>query len=125
MPLSEHEQRILSQIEQQFYDSDPEFARGVSQNTLYRHAFRNIKWASLGLVAGLAFLLATLPIHVGISFIGFLGMLAAAFVIERNARRLGRAGWESVTKSMRSGKLRDSVGEPGDRFRSRFRRDPD
>ncbi len=122
MPLSEDEQRILHQIEQQFYDSDPDFARGVSQTTLYRHAFRNIKWASLGLVAGLAFLLATLTVNVIVSFLGFLGMLAAAFIIERNARKLGKAGWQQMTMTMRGGRLRESLGGTGDKMRNRFRR---
>ena len=67
MPLSEDEQRILHQIEQQFYESDPDFA--TSQQTwLYRHAFRNIKWAALGLVAGLVFLLLTLSVHLLLAF---------------------------------------------------------
>ena len=37
MPLSEDEQRILQEIERNFYDSDPAFAREVSTTTLYRH----------------------------------------------------------------------------------------
>jgi hypothetical protein len=86
MPLSEDEQRILHQIEQQFYESDPDFAYNVSQTSLYRHAFRNIKWAALGLVAGLVFLLLTLSVHVLLAFTGFLMMLACAFVIERTSR---------------------------------------
>jgi hypothetical protein len=122
MPLSEDEQRILHQIEQQFYESDPAFAETVSQTTLYRHAFRNIKWAALGFVAGLAFLLITLQVHFVIAFGGFLAMLAAAFVIERNARKLGRAGMEQVTNSMKAGRLKDSFGSAGDRMRNRFRR---
>lgn len=123
MPLSEDEQRILSQIEQQFYESDPAFAQSVSQNSLYRHAFRNIKWAALGLVGGLAFLLATLQVHVLVAFCGFLMMLACAFVIERNARRMGRAGLQQVTSSMRAGKLRDTLGGAGSKMRNRFKKD--
>ena len=123
MPLSEDEQRILHQIEQQFYESDPAFAQSVSQNSLYRHAFRNIKWAALGLVLGLAFLLATLQVHVLVAFAGFLAMLACAFVIERNARRMGRAGLQQVTASMRAGKLRDSLGGAGSKMRNRFKKD--
>ena len=123
MPLSEDEQRILHQIEQQFYESDPAFAQSVSQNSLYRHAFRNIKWAALGLVGGLAFLLATLQVHVLIAFAGFLLMLACAFVIERNARRMGRAGLAAVTSSMRTGKFKDSLGGAGSRMRNRFKKD--
>ena len=53
MPLSEDEQRILNQIEQQFYESDPAFAQQVSQTTLYRHAFGRVKWGILGLIVGL------------------------------------------------------------------------
>jgi Protein of unknown function (DUF3040) len=123
MPLSEDEQRILSQIEQQFYESDPAFAQSVSQNSLYRHAFRNIKWAALGLVGGLAFLLATLQVHVLVAFCGFLAMLACAFVIERNARRMGKAGLQQVTSSTRAGKLRDTLGGAGSKMRNRFKKE--
>ena len=123
MPLSEDEQRILHQIEQQFYDSDPDFARGVSQTTLYRHAFRKIKWAALGLLAGMVFLIATLSVHVVLSFVGFLIMLASAFVIERNARKLGRTGWQQMTDTMRGSRFRDSLGGAGERMRHRFRRE--
>src|ERR1700712_5560226 len=110
MPLSEDEQRILHQIERQFYESDPAFAQSVSQSSLYRHAFRNIKLGLVGVVAGLAFLLATLRISVLLSFVGFLGMLGAAFVIERNARKLGRAGWEQVSGTMRAVRQRSAAG---------------
>ena len=123
MPLSEDEKRILHQIEQQFYESDPAFAQSVSQNSLYRHAFRNIKWAALGLVGGLAFLLATLQVHVLVAFSGFLLMLACAFVIERNARRMGRAGLAAVTSSMRTAKLKDSLGGASSRMRNRFKKE--
>jgi uncharacterized membrane protein YgcG len=123
MPLSEDEQRILHQIEQQFYESDPDFARGVSKTTLYRHAFRNIKWAVLGLIVGLAFLLVTLSVHVLVAFLGFLAMLVAAFVIERNARVLGRAGWQQMTSSLRGGGQADGQGRASQGLRNRFRRE--
>ena len=41
MPLSEDEQRILRQIEEQFYESDPKFAQQVGTSSIYRHALRN------------------------------------------------------------------------------------
>jgi Protein of unknown function (DUF3040) len=121
MPLSEDEQRILSQIEQQFYESDPAFAATVRETTLYRHAFRKVKWAALGLLFGLGFLVATLQVHVLVAFGGFLIMLLCAFVIERNVRAMGKAGLEQVTASFRQGKLREGFG-PG-RFTQRFRKD--
>ena len=123
MPLSEDEQRILHQIEQQFYESDPAFAQSVSQTTLYRHAFRRIKWASLMLVFGLAFLVATLHIHFALAFVGFLVMLLAAFIIEKNARAMGKAGLAQATRSMRAGGLRDRLGGASERMRNRFKRE--
>jgi hypothetical protein len=124
MPLSEDEQRILHQIERQFYESDPAFAQSVSQSSLYRHAFRNIKLGLVGVLAGMAFLLATLRVSVLLSFLGFLAMLAAAFVIERNARKLGRAGWEQVSGTMRAVRLRTASGTPNKgRLRRRFKRE--
>jgi hypothetical protein len=123
MPLSEDEQRILHQIEQQFYESDPAFAQSVSQTTLYRHALRKIRWAALLLVAGLVFLIATLQVHVILAFGGFVVMLLAAFIIEKNARAMGKAGLEHVAGGLRSGRFRDSLGGAGERMRNRFRRD--
>ena len=123
MPLSEDEQRILSQIEQHFYEDDPHFAQSVSETTLYRHALRNIKWATVLLLFGLVFLVATLTVHVVVAFLGFLVMLVAAFVIERNARKLGRAGWQQVTSSSKAGRIRESFGGAGERMRNRMKRE--
>ncbi|MGH9187943.1 MAG: DUF3040 domain-containing protein [Acidimicrobiales bacterium] len=125
MPLSEDEQRILQEIEQQFYATDPEFAREVGSTTLYRHAFRNIKWATVGFIFGVAILVYTLiTANFVVAFVfGFLVMLASALWFERNARKLGRAGVEQITASMRTAGLRDSFGNATKRVRDRFRRD--
>lgn len=123
MPLSEDEQRILHQIEQQFYESDPDFARSVSQTTIYRHAFRNIKWGVLLFLAGVAMLLLTLSVHFLLAFVGVLVMLAALMIIERNARKLGKAGMEQMTRSMRAKGVRDAFGTAGQRMKDRFKRD--
>lgn len=123
MPLSEDEQRILNQIEQQFYESDPAFAQSVSQTTLYRHAFRNIKWALLLFAVGLAFLIATLQVHFAVAFIGFVVMLGAAFIMDKNARKMGRAGLQQVTGTIRGGRLKDTLGGAGDKMRNKFKRE--
>ncbi|MBA2495485.1 MAG: DUF3040 domain-containing protein [Acidimicrobiia bacterium] len=127
MPLSEDEQRILREIEQQFYDTDPAFAREVGETTLYRHAFRNIKWATLGFVTGIALLVWTLiATNFVVSFVvGFGTMLASALWFERNLRKLGRAGWDQMTSSMKAAGLRDAFGNAGKKARDRFKRDDD
>ncbi len=123
MPLSEDEQRILHEIEQQFYESDPAFAREVGKTTLYRHAGRNLKWAALGFVCGLALLIATFASSLLLGFGGFLVMLASAIVFERNLRKMGRAGWQQVTGNMRGHNLRETLGDAGKRIKRRFKRE--
>lgn len=127
MPLSEDEERILQEIAQRFYEDDPSFAREVSETTLYRHTVRRMKWAILGLVVGAVFLVATLSTSFWLSFAGFLMMLACALVFERNLRKLGKAGIDQLSRSVRANGLRDALGGAGQRMRDRLnrRRDDD
>jgi hypothetical protein len=122
VPLSEDEQRILSEIEQQLYASDPMLAREVGSTTIYRHAGRNLKWAGLGFVAGMVLMVLTVT-SVLVAFTGFLIMLGSAIFFERNLRKMGRAGWRQWTETMRTAGVRDRVGSVGDRMRERFKRD--
>ena len=123
VPLSEDEQRILSEIEQQLYESDPALAREVGSTTVYTHAFRNLKWATVGFAIGAAFMALTLQIHYLVSFLGFLMMLASAFLFERNLRRLGRVGFDQMTQNVRGAGMREYFGSAGDRMRDKFRSD--
>ena len=125
MPLSEDEERILSEIAQQFYADDPEFARGVAQSTVYRYTIRRMKWSGLGFVLGMAFLIVTLSTSFLLAFAGFLLMLGCALYFERNLRKLGKAGLEQVTRSMKATGLRDAIGGARGRMRERFRRGGD
>jgi hypothetical protein len=122
VPLSEDEQRILLQIEREFYENDPEFAREVSQTSLYRHAWRNIKLGLLGFVLGAVVLVASLGVHFLLAFLGFLIVFASTIFIVRNAQKLGRAGLQQMTASMRSGGMRDAFGGMGRRLGGRFHR---
>jgi hypothetical protein len=123
MPLSEDEQRILQEIEAQFYANDPQLAQQVSETTLYRHASRNIKWAALGFVVGFVILLTSFASSLFFGFVGFLAMLVCAFVIVNNLRKMGKAGLESITASMKGKRLKSLFGDAGKNFRKPFRRD--
>jgi hypothetical protein len=123
VPLSEDEQRILSEIEAKLYESDPGLARDIADTTIYTHAYRNLKWSMLGFVAGLAALLLTLGISFVLAFFGFVIMLVSALAIERNARRMGKAGMDQITQSMRAAGLRDYFGNTSQRMRDRFKRE--
>jgi hypothetical protein len=125
VPLSEDEDRNLPEIAQRFYEDDPTFAREVSETTLYRHTVRRMKWSVVGLVAGAAFLVFTLSTSFWLSFAGFLLMLVSALVFERNLRKLGRAGLEQLTRTVKANGVRDALGGAGRRVRERFRRSED
>ncbi len=123
MPLSEHEQRILSEIEANLKASDPDLAQQVSETTLYRHSARIIKWSAVGFLAGLVLLLFTFTRSVVLGIAGFLVMLACLLVIERHVRKIGKAGFSSLTGSWASGRLERFWGSSRERFRERWRRD--
>ena len=125
MPLSEDEQRILHEIERSFYENDPAFARGVKESpTLYRHAGRNMKWAALGFVAGLVLLVVFLS-SLALALVGFAVMLVSALAFERNLRKLGRAGLQQLSESVRSRGFPDVFGDTRNRLRERFKKNED
>src|SRR5436190_886629 len=113
MPLSEDEQRILKEIEANLNETDPRLVQEVSETTLYRHSARAIKWAVFGFVAGLALLLFTFTRVLLLGVVGFLVMLGCLLVIERNVRKLGKAGLENLTSSMRAGTLKNVFRDAG------------
>jgi hypothetical protein len=86
VPLSEHEQRLLEQIEQSLYAEDPKFARTWRAKNLHNLKRIRLIRAIVAFVVGLGALLAgviTLPGHpslgIGLGVAGFLIMLAAAW----------------------------------------------
>ncbi len=84
MPLSEDEQRILRQIEQELA-SDPNFAeRGV------RVSRKRLILLSLGLVIGLVLTVAGLTVSFWLAFVAFLGVLFLAIMLEAEIRVIGR-----------------------------------
>ena len=114
--LSDDEQRILREIEQQL-ETDERFAQAVSPSGLYRHSVRTVRWAILGVGAGLVITVAALQVHFLVSFVGFLTMLLCGLVIERQVRLMGKAGVQDLAQTLRQ------PGFASARFRSRPERD--
>jgi hypothetical protein len=62
--------------------------------------------------------------NIFVALLGFLVMLGCLLVIERNVRKLGRAGLQSLTGGWRAGGgIRGFFGDTGRAWRERFRRD--
>ena len=92
MPLSEHEQRLLEQMERALYAEDPKFAstlRGGDPRSNFR---RRVVLAGLGFLIGIVALMTGLVAQVVlVSILGFVLMLASAFFVFSSWRRLSQA----------------------------------
>ena len=130
MPLSDHEQRILAELEESLVRQDPEFAERVRSETVYRHAGRYCKWAAVTFVLGVVILVAFYSKSVIAGFVGVVIMFASAVWFERNLRRMGRAGWHDLRRSKdgesksagAANGIEGAVSDARDWFRSRFHR---
>src|SRR2546427_13205467 len=82
MPLNDHEQRILDEIERRLAEDDPNFVEQVGRTDLYTHHTRRIRLAAVGVLLGCALLLLIwLPIW--IPLVGFALMLSSALLVYR------------------------------------------
>ena len=122
MPLSEHEQRVLQELEQALYQQDPAFADRVRSETVYRHAGRYLKWSVLGFVVGLAVMIAFFTRSVAVGFLGVLIMFAALVTFWTNLRRMGKAGIEDIGRSLRAEGIGNALNDGRTWLRDRFRR---
>lgn len=103
MPLSEHEQRLLDQIEQALYAEDPKFASIYRGNDVRTHYRRRVVRSAVGVVVGLGLLLAGVIVPlIPLGVAGFVVMLAAA--------SFGVASWQRMT-GHRMTVLRDRAAE--------------
>ncbi len=111
MPLSEHDKKVIAEMEESLTRHDPHFAKSLRDTNVYSHGMRRVKWGVLGFVVGLALLVAFFTTYLLVALVGVAVMFASAVVVERSARRLGRAGLRDLTRP---------GGEEGPGWRSRL-----
>jgi hypothetical protein len=132
MPLSDHEQRMLDQIESALYAEDPKFASSVRGGTLRApSARRRLQGAAL-FVLGLAMLVAGVPFYTNVnhaflivSIVGFIVMFAGVVFAVTGPRVAGTD--KSATGGPAAPRAKKAKGSGGsftsrmeDRFRRRF-----
>ena len=89
MPLSEHEQRQLEQIEQALRAGDPRFANAIQAADPRVHYKRRVTAAALGFPVGLGLLLAGVVINIiPIAVAGYAVMLACSLWAVTSYRRM-------------------------------------
>ncbi len=103
MPLSDHEQRLLEQMEQALYAEDPKFASALRGSDLRNHYRRRAVKAVIGFILGVVLLMAGAVFKAPVvSVIGFVIMLTAAL--------FGLSSWK---RTPRAGELRTTSGPSG------------
>ncbi|MHB8593215.1 MAG: DUF3040 domain-containing protein [Acidimicrobiales bacterium] len=122
MPLSDHEQRVLQELEQALYQQDPAFADRVRSENMYRYAGRYLKWSILGFLVGLAVMVAFFTTSVAIGFVGVLIMFASLVMFWTNLRRMGKAGLEDIGRSLKAEGIGNAFNDSRTWLRDRFRR---
>ena len=132
MPLSEHEQRMLDQIESALYAEDPKFASSVRGGTLRTPSTRRRLQGVALFVLGLAMLVGGVAIKAtmiagfpALSVLGFVVMFAGVvFAISgprvAGVRDAGTAQGSSRPRRGRPGGGGSFTNRMEDRFRRRF-----
>ncbi|WP_103501202.1 MULTISPECIES: DUF3040 domain-containing protein [Streptomyces] len=79
MPLSEHEQRMLEQMERALYAEDPKFATALEGSELRTYTRKRVYQAAAGFLVGIVLLMGGMVAQQPwLSVVGFLVMLGCA-----------------------------------------------
>lgn len=104
MPLSEHEQRMLEQMERALYAEDPKFASALEGSGLRTFTRRRVYLAVAGFLVGIGFLMGGMVAkQPWVSVVGFLVMLGCAVLAVTGWRRSARPG-EPLGAAPRAGR---------------------
>ncbi len=57
MPLSEHEQRIIEEMERRLAEEDPRLVEAVARASVAGYALRRVRWGIAGFIAGFVMLM--------------------------------------------------------------------
>ena len=127
MPLSDHEQRMLDEIESALYAEDPKFASSVRGGTLRAPTTRRrIQGAALFviglamLVSGVAFKATMIGSFPVLSVVGFLVMFGGV-VFAITGPRMSKAS-DRAASGGRQRRVKGSGGSFTSRMEDRFRR---
>ncbi|MBX7548768.1 hypothetical protein BIV25_13045 [Streptomyces sp. MUSC 14] len=120
MPLSEHEQRMLEQMERALYAEDPKFASALEGSGLRTYTRRRVYQAVAGFLVGIALLMAGMVAQlIWVSVVGFLVMLGCAVLAVTGWRKAPKPGEQPAGAARRQPRPKRSMM---DRIEERWQR---
>jgi hypothetical protein len=115
MPLNDHEQKILDEIERRLAEEDPKLVEQVGRTDLYTHLARRIRIAAFTFLLGFIALLL-FAVSLAVAAVGFVTMVLSALLIYRYLGQLGR---DQIRAMQQEGSLSMTglIGRLAERFR--------
>ncbi|GAA1275364.1 MULTISPECIES: DUF3040 domain-containing protein [Planotetraspora] len=122
MPLSEHEQRLLDQIEQALYAEDPKWANTVRISDPRSHYKRRLVKASVGFALGVVLLMVgAVANQIPLGVAGFVVMLATCLWGLSAWKRMSGFGGDGAAATQNRGRRPQRQGFM-ERMEERWRR---
>jgi predicted tellurium resistance membrane protein TerC len=129
VPLSEHEQRLLEQMERALYAEDPKFVSSLRGTDLRSHYRRRALASAVGFILGVVLLMTGVVSTVWIvGVFGFVLMLASALFAVTSWRKVsgGSEASRSNVTPIKGGRLKGRTKGPRrgmtERFEDRWRK---
>ncbi|AZQ34164.1 MULTISPECIES: DUF3040 domain-containing protein [Streptomyces] len=123
MPLSEHEQRMLEQMERALYAEDPKFATALEGSGLRTYTRRRVYQAVAGFLVGIALLMAGMVAkQVWLSVVGFLVMLGCAVLAVTGWRKAPKPGEQPASGGPQARRQQRQKRSMMDRIEERWQR---
>ena len=121
VPLSEHEQRLLDQIEQALYAEDPKFASSVRSARSHSRTRRSLLLCILGMVLGLGLVLVGLVTSVIVlSVVGFVLVVGSCGLAVQAVRTKTSSGMDNRPLDGKAARQTGLRTRMEDRLRRRF-----
>jgi hypothetical protein len=120
VPLSEHEQKLLDQIEQALYAEDPKFASAVRSARSRSRTRRSIVLSVLGVLVGLGLVLVGLVTSIIVAVVGFVLVVASCGWAAQSLRSRAAGPGDAMPPVGRAGRQAGLRTRMEDRLRRRF-----
>ena len=113
VPLDDREQKILDEIERQFYQEDPSLAQRVARSSLGAFSKKRQRLAIVGFIAGMVVMLVAFTANTWIALLGFMTMVISAGWLAMNLRQGSTENRTSNTIESWADRLRQRWGRSG------------
>ena len=110
MPLSEHEQKLLEQLEKQLHEDDPKFASSMGSDPGRSWSTRHLVIGVLATLAGVMLLLVGVTVqNIFVGVLGFIVMGAGVYFATMRSSAVGKA--KAAGSGRKSGQAEEFVYE--------------